>query len=116
MGWLTARAGTETMSGLESESLISPLSYSTPQSAQACVSDSPNWLATPSPRTRAAPAAPAAYWKSPSHKQCWLRIMPQRWRLGEGSWAANPNRLDFDLYSAYVFMIPMWVAMSQIQD
>ena len=54
--------------------------------------------------------------KSPSHKQCWLRIMPQRWRLGEGSWTANPNRLDFDLYSAYVFMIPMWVAMSQIQD
>ena len=42
--------------------------------------------------------------------------MPQRWRLGEGSWTANPNRLHFDLYSAYVFMIPMWVAMSQIQD
>jgi hypothetical protein len=66
------RAATEAMSCLEAKSVISPAIIPRPLN-QHKLARLPNWLTPHSPRTSAAAAAQAAYWKSPSHKQCWFR-------------------------------------------
>ena len=54
---------------------------------------------------------------TPGYSEPTLRLMLKRTAQPAPFFTPfNPNRLDFDLYSAYVFMIPMSVAMSQIQD
>ena len=63
------RAATEAVSCLESESLISPAIIPRPLS-QRKRARLPQLAHPHSPRTGAAPAALAAYWKSPCVKQC----------------------------------------------
>ena len=109
------RVTAEAIPGLESESVISPAIIPLPpQSAQACP-NSPN---------RFAAHGPGRAQRLPRKRLTGNRLPTSN--VGSGrchsvgdwakeAWTANPNRLHFGVYSAYVLMIRISVVICEIQ-